>query len=210
MALNPTFGAPGKGTIGATTPTSRAGYGNYNKAKDVLKNVFAKTGNDANSVMQRTKAYVDSQKPQTPAYYGGGGGGGGGYSLAYEQPDYSGWFNSLMDISNQKYEALRQAIAQSLQKANNDIDWDYAYNRKKAGKLYSDQRNGQGLSAQTMLMANRDRRKEEARNTASDNMLKAISGRYEDLAGLTSPLSNMDSNTVDTISSWLKRLNTSA
>lgn len=209
MALVATAGAPGKGAIGASTPISRAGYGNYNKAKDVLKNVFAKTGNDANSVMQRTKAYVDSQKPQTQTYYGSGG-GGGDYSIAYEQPDYSGWFNSLMDISNQKYEALRQAIAQSLQKAENDIDWDYAYNRKKAGKLYSDLRNGQGLSAQTMLMANRDRRKEEARNTASDNMLKAVSGRYEDLAGLTSPLSNMDSNTVGTISSWLKRLNTSA
>lgn len=128
------------------------------------------------------------------------GGGGVGYSApAVEQPDYSAWFNALTDINNQKYEALRKELARQKQMADDSANANYARNLREWRKMYADKRNGQGLSNRLNIGYNRDSALASNREAFDTNNLSAISGRYSDLANLTSYLPNMDSATIKKI-----------
>ena len=72
-------------TVGTSTPTSRAGYGDYNKAKAMAKDIAIKTNNSVSDIRNRAAEITGrNNEPQTKYVYvnsgSNSGGGGGGYS----------------------------------------------------------------------------------------------------------------------------------
>gem|GEM_PF-5375779 len=179
-------GDPSKGA-GSRGPQS---LGNLGRTAVTGANVGAKTGLDViNS---------NNNSSYTPSYSGGGG----GYSApVYEQPDYSAWFNALAEMNNQKYNALRDAIAQQRQRADEMNNMNYARNLREWRKMYADRRNGQGLTNRLGISYARDNNSRLINDAFNENNLNALSGRYTDMANLTSFLPNMDNDTIRKIMS---------
>ena len=176
---------------GAGDSSKRAGRSfNVGQVAVTGANVGAKTGLDViNS---------NNNSSYTPSYSGGGG----GYSApVYEQPDYSAWFNALAEMNNQKYNALRDAIAQQRQRADEMNNMNYARNLREWRKMYADRRNGQGLTNRLGISYARDNNSRLINDAFNENNLNALSGRYTDMANLTSFLPNMDNDTIRKIMS---------
>lgn len=181
---------------GAGDSSKRAGsrgpqsVGNLGRTAVTGANVGAETGLDVIN---------SNNKPSyTPSYSGGGG----GYSApVYEQPDYSAWFNALAEMNNQKYNALRDAIAQQRQRADEMNNMNYARNLREWRKMYADRRNGQGLTNRLGISYARDNNSRLINDAFNENNLNALSGRYTDMANLTSFLPNMDNDTIKKIMS---------
>lgn len=172
---------------------------NYSVMEDNQKGGTTPSQDYYNRTNQMIQNYRNSLNSGNGRGYGYGG---GGYSVpAYEQPDYSAWFNALTDINNQKYEALKKEMARQKQKADDSANANYSRNLREWQKMYADKRNGQGLSNRLNIGYNRDSALASNREAFDTNNLSAISGRYSDLANLTSYLPNMDSGTIKKIMS---------
>lgn len=187
---------PSRSGYSAGDSSKRAGsrgpqsVGNLGRTAVTGANVGAETGLDVIN---------SNNKPSyTPSYSGGGG----GYSApVYEQPDYSAWFNALAEMNNQKYNALRDAIAQQRQRADEMNNMNYARNLREWRKMYADRRNGQGLTNRLGISYARDNNSRLINDAFNENNLNALSGRYTDMANLTSFLPNMDNDTIKKIMS---------
>ena len=104
-------------------------------------------------------------------------------------------------MNNQKYNALRDAIAQQRQRADEMNNMNYARNLREWRKMYADRRNGQGLTNRLGISYARDNNSRLINDAFNENNLNALSGRYTDMANLTSFLPNMDNDTIRKIMS---------
>lgn len=77
------------------TPRDRAGYGDYNNAKSNLKDLFTRTGNGPNDVLNRAKNYA-----------GTGGDDGGGYSTGYDVNALKSYWDSWLNEMNAYWKTL--------------------------------------------------------------------------------------------------------
>ena len=175
----------------------------YNKLKEQAKNLANISGLTA-SKNQTTQAIRNSVTQTTPTYTRSSGGSSVPQTITYETPDYSAWFNALTEINNQKYEALKQAVLQQKQRADEANNLNYARNLREWRKMYADRRNGQGLSNRLNIAYDRDSTSRAINETFDTNNLNALSSRYSDLASLTGNLANMDSNTIKKIMSTIQ------
>lgn len=187
------------GTNPNTGKAYRSAY-EYGQANNIAPRSITTTDTRYGSV--NTSPYGPFSSQSGPSYYGGGY-GGGGYGYEASNRDYSDWFNALTDIANAKYSALKQSIADYLQRAGDSIESNYAFGRRRLDKAFADKRNGQGLTAYKDLLVNRSHERENAERTAQESTLNAIAGRYSDLSGLTGQLPNMDENTYNKVKSYI-------
>ena len=189
---------PAAGYEQKTGSTSNWGAGDSSKRAGRSFNVgqVAVTGANAGAKTGLDVINSNNNSSYPPSY------SGGGYSApVYEQPDYSAWFNALAEMNNQKYNALRDAIAQQRQRADEMNNMNYARNLREWRKMYADRRNGQGLTNRLGISYARDNNSRLINDAFNENNLNALSGRYTDMANLTSFLPNMDNDTIKKIMS---------
>lgn len=200
MGQTTVYGTPngsGKKTTTTTTnnntsyPTNTGGRtGDYNKVMSMAKDIRNKTlGNKSLATM----VYEKNAKPDLPDRSDLGGSKGSGTASGY---DYSAWFNYLMDLQDQKYNALTNAYKEQWQRKNDETNRNYMRSRRDQERIYSNQRNGQGLSNLFNIMSNRDTALRDNRSEFNTNMANAMAQRYDNVYGLTSMLPSMNEETL--------------
>lgn len=143
-------GIAGKGVT--TTPTARAGYGNYNTAQAIAK---------SNPIIKKPTAtlrqeYVNSQ-PKTVYVNTSSDTGGGGGDYSYSGGSSDDIINKIKELLNQQkeqadayyktlYEQQTAQNKQSWENNRNQINRNFARGSRYLQNMYGDSVSGQGLS----------------------------------------------------------------
>ena len=145
--------------------------------------------NNPNAIITKQEVVDEVKDPVNPR----------GSSGSSSSVDYSAWFNYLMDLQDAKYRAEAKANKEAWQRRNDETNRNYMRNRKDWERVYSNQRNGQGLSNLFNAMANRDSAIRANRSEYDTAMANANANRYDALYGMTSMLPQMDATTLQKI-----------
>ena len=107
------------------TPRDRAGYGDYNKAKDYLKNAFSKTGNGPNDVLRRANDYVGRD-----TYGNTGGGYDTGYDVNALRAQWDSWLNEMNAYYKTLYNQAMKNNRTQFEKTRDPINLNFKRNEK--------------------------------------------------------------------------------
>ena len=186
-------------TVGTSTPTSRAGYGDYNKAKAMAKEIAIKTGNSTTDIQNRAKAITGrNQEPQTKYIYvdSGSGGGGGTYTPSNGGEDIIGKIKSLLEEQKRAadeyyktmYEQQLSEINQQAEANRNSANLNYMRGDRYLRSMYGNNISGQGLSNRARNNSMWQNNLSSIRQNQANNQATAKSNYNTNLANSASQL----------------------
>ena len=186
-------------TVGTSTPTSRAGYGDYNKAKAMAKEIAIKTGNSTTDIQNRAKAITGrNQEPQTKYIYvdSGSGGGGGTYTPSNGGEDIIGKIKSLLEEQKRAadeyyktmYEQQLSEINQQAENNRNSANLNYMRGDRYLRSMYGNNISGQGLSNRARNNSMWQNNLSSIRQNQANNQATAKSNYNTNLANSASQL----------------------
>lgn len=164
-----TFGSVGQ------TPRERAGYGDYNKAKDYLKNAFSKTGNSPSDVLQRGKDYVGQNS------YANGGGYDVGYDINALRAQWDSWLNEMNSYYKTLYNQQLKNTRTQFEKTRDPINLNFKRNEKAIRSMLGPD-SGRGVG---MLSGNNNdwaNRIADARNWMGNQNAQSLADYHKNLA----------------------------
>lgn len=168
MALASMGNSAGRGA--SVTPTTRAGYGNYNKARDIAKNVMPTIIKPAEPKYTVREPSADINPPVV--------------AETYSAPSYSGGsddiINEIKALLKEQYDKAKASYATTLEQAKAQNKQAYNDNRDQANlnymragrrldSLYGNAPSGRGLSNRTALTNNWMNNLAQARQNYTNN-----------------------------------------
>lgn len=185
-------------TVGTSTPTSRAGYGDYNKAKAMAKDIAIKTGNSVSDIRDRAKTITGRKEPTNTKTVTEtvSSGGGGTYTPSNGGEDIIGKIKALLEEQKRAadeyyktmYEQQLSEINQQAEANRNSANLNYMRGDRYLRSMYGNNISGQGLSNRARNNSMWQNNLSSIRQNQANNQATAKSNYNTNLANSASQL----------------------